>query len=770
MPLVLRPRQQNMSDPLYAATGAPGPGPWRRVPMWVRLVWGLTALCFLLAYLPESLGSAASFLRWPLLAIGILSGVPVLYRAARHGMLWRLRNKLILTYLLIGLTPVVLFFTLVFLAAYVAAGQFAIHLAASHLQLQLDSMGTTDAGLAFGIAHRLEDGATVDSLMRFPNGFGGFGRGGPNRTPGTSGGPAGTRPAAAPTSAPTTPAADAPATAGTLPNSAGPGANAPGNAAGRILEGRQRAIYVDKTPVDTPGFAGNARSPLRMADWVGKRRFGQLKVFVADGGVLYMAVVDRVPAGHDHTVTVIGSVPVSEQLLNGVADGLGQVTLVPGLALQQKRRASLTAKELRRTRLVGGVRPPASSFFDYGVRFPSTLSVVNWETGEIQAVPFNVESRPSILFEQLFGSGLTGRISDTVRAVFLGICLVFAIFEIFAFYVAMRLTRTMTGSVEDLYAATLSIDSGNLAHRIQVQRDDQLADLCRSFNRMSWSLGRLIEEQKEKERMQSELSIAQEVQANLFPQASVRVPSLQLHGICRPARTVSGDYYDFLVFHDDNDNSRKITGLGLALGDISGKGISAALLMATLHSAVRAYRLASEELYGDTARALTHQESLECGELFESPARILSLLNKHLYRSTQPEKYATLFLAHYDDASGRLTYSNAGQLPPFILKRDGRVIRLDKGGTVVGLMDGMHYEQETVTLDTGDLLIAYSDGVTEPENDFGEFGEDRLLEVVREHRDQPLEVISHEVMAALDAWIGGGEQPDDITLVLARKM
>jgi sigma-B regulation protein RsbU (phosphoserine phosphatase) len=761
MPLVLRPRQQNVSDPLYAATGAPAPGPWTQLPLWLRLVWGAVALSFLLAYLPGQLGGLATFLRWPILLIAVLVSIPVVYRAAQHGMLWRLRNKLILTYLLIGLTPVVLFFTLVFLSAYVAAGQFAIHLAASHLQLQLDSMGTTDAGMAFGLARRLENGASIESLMRGPDG------------PGRGAGPVQESRAVGSTTSLAAPAgavATGPVTASNLPNNGGPGTNGPANGAARGFANRQRAIYIDNTPIDSPGFAGNARSPLRLADWVTQRRFGQLKVFVADGGVLYMAVVDRVPAGANHTVTVIGSVPVSEQLLNGVAEGLGQVTLVPGLVLQQTRRSNLTAKELRRTRLVGGTRPAASSFFDYGVRFPSTLSVVDWETGNIQSVPFNVESRPSILFEQLFGAGLTGRITDTVRVVFLAICLIFAVFEIFAFYVAMRLTKTMTGSVEDLYEATLSIDSGNLSHRIQVQRDDQLADLCRSFNRMSWSLGRLIEEQKEKERMQSELSIAQEVQANLFPQASVRVPSIQLHGICRPARTVSGDYYDFLVFHDDQHNMRKITGLGLALGDISGKGISAALLMATLHSAVRAYRLASEELFSDKARELTHQESLECGELFESPARILSLLNKHLYRSTQPEKYATLFLAHYDDASGRLTYSNAGQLPPFVLKGDGRIIRLDKGGTVVGLMDGMSYEQETVPLEPGDLLIAYSDGVTEPENDFGEFGEDRLLEVVREHRGSPLEVISHEVMAALDAWIGGGEQPDDITLVLARKM
>jgi sigma-B regulation protein RsbU (phosphoserine phosphatase) len=768
MPLVLRPRQQNVSDPLYAATGMPTPGPWQHVPNWARVVWGAVLLLFVMAYLPGTVGSVSGLLRWPMLAVGVLAGVPVLYRAATHGMLWRLRNKLILTYLLIGLTPVVLFFTLVFLSAYVAAGQFAIHLAASHLQLQLDSMGTSDAGLAMGIARRLEDGATVDSLTRFPT-TGAFRRFGEAWQKEAANAHAADQRPAEVVPKPASPSAVEPALASSLPNNGAPETNGPTNT-GRQSAARQRAIYVDNTPVDTPGFAGNARSPLRLADWVGKRRFGQLKVFVEDGGVLYMAVVDRVPAGQDHTVTVIGTIPVSEDLLNGVADGLGQVTLVPGLPIRQSRRTNFTAKGLRRTRLVGGVRPAASSFFDYGVRFPSTLSIVDWETGEIQSIPFTVESRPSILFEQLFGAGLTGRMTDTVRAAFLAICLIFTILEVFAFYVAMRLTRTMTGSVEDLYAATLAIDSGNLTHRIQVQRDDQLADLCRSFNRMSWSLGRLIEEQKEKERMQSELTIAQEVQANLFPQSSVHVPSIQLHGICRPARTVSGDYYDFLVFHDDQDNARKITGLGLALGDISGKGISAALLMATLHSAVRAYRLASEELFSDTARALTHQESLECGELFESPARILSLLNKHLYRSTQPEKYATLFLAHYDDASGRLTYSNAGQLPPFVVKRDGRVLRLDKGGTVVGLMDGMHYQQETIALEKDDLLIAYSDGVTEPENDFGEFGEDRLLEVVRQHRDQPLNTISHEVMAALDAWIGGSEQPDDITLVLARKI
>ena len=238
---------------------------------------------------------------------------------------------------------------------------------------------------------------------------------------------------------------------------------------------------------------------------------------------------------------------------------------------------------------------------------------------------------------------------------------------------------------------------------------------------------------------------------------------------------MSGDYYDFLIFDDMEEKPGQPGGVGIALGDISGKGISAALLMATLHSAVRAYRLASEELLLDgneSSKALVLQQkrSNSGTELFESPGRILALLNRHLYRSTQPEKYATLFLAHYDAQSARLTYSNAGQLPPLVLRADGSIRRLDCGGTVGGLMDGMEYDQETIVMQSGDIMVAYSDGVTEPENDFGDFGEDRMMDVVRRYRHEPLHVISSQVMQALDAWIGAEERPDDITLVLARQV
>jgi len=151
-----------------------------------------------------------------------------------------------------------------------------------------------------------------------------------------------------------------------------------------------------------------------------------------------------------------------------------------------------------------------------------------------------------------------------------------------------------------------------------------------------------------------------------------------------------------------------------------------------------------------------------------SPGMLMATLNYQLYRSTPPEKYATMFLGSYDSAARVLTYSNAGHLPPYVIAKDGRVTQLDTSGTVVGLFDGMSYEESRVPMRPGDIFVAFSDGVTEPENEFGEFGEERLVELIQIHRDQPLARISELVTGAVADWIGGNEQPDDVTLVLAR--
>jgi len=147
---------------------------------------------------------------------------------------------------------------------------------------------------------------------------------------------------------------------------------------------------------------------------------------------------------------------------------------------------------------------------------------------------------------------------------------------------------------------------------------------------------------------------------------------------------------------------------------------------------------------------------------------LLGLLNHQLYESTPPEKYATLFLGVYDGRSHRLTYSNGGHLPPILIAKNGGIRRLEAGGTVIGLFDNMSYEEGSVEMKPGEIFLAYSDGVTEPENDFGEFGEQRLIDLVSDNRNFPLPQISQLVTTAVENWIGDNEQPDDVTLVLAR--
>lgn len=715
-----------------------------RVVVWLA-VW-LAGLS-LLRLLPGTLGVLAAVAQ---VLVGITLGLlllPLVWRLTRQRLLWSLRNKLVLTYLLIGMAPIVLFVTLVLISSYIAAGQFSIHLVETRLQAELDRLSVKNGGML-----QVRD-ATPQILSADRSG-----------------------------------------------ESVNP--EKPLRDATRLRGRESHAVFLDGRPVNPVAPEDAAERPLGLPPWALHLPDGLFKGLVLDGGRLFLVAVNQRRLATGEQLSIVGSRPIDEQLMGELAEGIGRAGLIavmtggdspetptasapahsstPRAIGRSQDGGERLSRDLRQSASIfGGSDPPGINVLDLHVRFQSTLPVANWDTGDHDNIPIQVTSRPSLLYLQLFGGSLSGIVTRVIRISLLVLCVLFALIEALALYMAVRLSRTITASVSDLYQATRSVDRGELTHRIGVQRDDQLGELGLSFNRMTSSLQRLLAEQQEKERMQNELSIAQEVQANLFPRQNNGLPKLEVHGVCRPARSVSGDYYDFITFHERAHNGQPLgreTGLGIAIGDISGKGISAALLMATLHSAVRAYRFASEELvFSESAVAglLASREggnSLGSGELFESPGRILALLNRHLYRSTQPEKYATLFLAYYNVANTSLTYSNAGQLPPLILCREGTVRRLEKGGTVVGLMDGMQYEEDTVALDPGDLLVAYSDGVTEPENDFGDFGEERLVEVVHRYRDEPLHVISAQVMQALDAWIGAEEQPDDITLVLARQL
>jgi serine phosphatase RsbU (regulator of sigma subunit)/catechol 2,3-dioxygenase-like lactoylglutathione lyase family enzyme len=235
-----------------------------------------------------------------------------------------------------------------------------------------------------------------------------------------------------------------------------------------------------------------------------------------------------------------------------------------------------------------------------------------------------------------------------------------------------------------------------------------------------------------------ELAIAKQVQTRLFPQRQPPIRTLAYAGICRPARTVGGDYYDFL----DLGSQR----LGLVLADIAGKGMGAALLMANLQAALRS----------------------QCVTAWEQPERFLRSVNQLLYENTAGGDFATLFFAEYDDHTRKLRYSNCGHPPALLLRGDDSLERLGATCTVVGLFEKWDCAMEERELAAGDAVVLYTDGVTEALNDDGEeFGEERLLETARQHRELSLP----ELLAAVADQarrFSPHEQADDITLIVAK--
>jgi phosphoserine phosphatase RsbU/P len=662
--------------------------------------------------------------------VGILSVLAIIllsvlaYRWLKAKLLWRLRNRLIVTYMFIGVIPVILLVAMTFITLYLFAGQFANFVVTSELNSRLRSLQSANAAIANEFAARLEHGqpAVAESLEGLKR-------------------------------------------------------NDPAWAS------RQVCAWKGGTPIAACDAIAPGKTPFASPSFLTPT----FNAIVWDHEKLYLRAGTEIGSG-PQKLSVVSSEALDRTLLERLANELGEITLyssrsvaearspaatlTPRISLDSQSKEDTTSRsgndgaplskgrEELRLAFTAGALPPPGNTFDREIAFATPISVVDWETGTQKKTGalLRVLTRPSVLYTRLFAT--LGDFATGVEYSLLFAAVVFAIIEMLALFIGTRLTRTVTGAVAQLYNATEHINRGNFSHRISVKSHDQLATLANSFNSMTESIENLIEEQKEKQRLQNELTIAQEVQEQLYPQHISQLASLEVYGFCRPARTVSGDYYDFLTLNSDK--------LILAVGDVSGKGISAALLMATIHSAVRAYSLEGtpslREPVGAGASLLPPTSN--GGEL--SSGAMLSQLNHQLYQSTPAEKYATLFLGLYDGLQRKLTYSNGGHLPPIILGEDGSVRRLEQGGTVIGLFDNRCYEESTVAMRRGEIFLAFSDGVTEPENDFGEFGEQRLIDLVWEHRHQPLARISEIVTAAVDDWIGANEQPDDITLVLAR--
>ncbi len=674
----------------------------------------LFAVSLLLYLLLKALGMFPTVLAIASATAVICAGIS-LYKFGKVVMakaMWRLRNRLIAAYVFIAVVPIVLIVTLAALACYVFVGQVAVYFVRTELAniegrllRETETLARTGTGGGRGGDPGRGGGGGGSDLGRF--------RGAP-RTPGAGApkAPSGRGQGGAQTNTPPPVPTQAdiesmitrlvPLIQSRFPNSE------------ILLGGREvRKFPADSALAPPPPEWGRANGLIR-----DDKNPNKLYIWAHVMG-----------AGTDiREVTMRW--PVTSEMLSQLEPRLSNVSisdLVP------------EARDAKTPPKANALDVMVSSFFPLQI---SSWSSPNDHSEAMLVVNARISAVLGIIFEQKAGQKL--QLSDLARAFFLAVVGLFVFVEAASLWAGVKITRTMTGAVHELYEGTRRIKEADFSYRIPVKGNDQLAELSASFNVMTANLGRLIVVAQEKERLQSELEIAREVQNQLFPRDTPSAKTLRLYGMCKPARMVSGDYYDFMTLSGSE--------LAFAIGDVAGKGISAALLMATIQSTMRTQL--------NTANLSPHL----------SAAGLVSQLNRQLYANTAPEKYATFYFALYDEANSTLTYTNAGHLPP-LLVRDGVVTDMQPTGTVVGAFPFAKYEQRIVILEPGDILVGYTDGIVEPENSYGEmFGENRLKDLIlRNTRADSQEIIA-KTMEAVTQWTGSSELQDDMTMVLARRV
>lgn len=651
---------------------------WSRL-SWLDMVCSAIVALGLLVQLFGINGGVFSFLEF----LAVVAGIYLVVRFVgwwRSRLLWSLRNRLIVAYLFIAVVPIVSIVILVVLAARILYSQLGAYL------------------LYEDIHHRIEMIADIAQHVAIER--------------------------------------------KTLPASIGE------NESERILAEQSHAVHDRELRGLGIDFSSNLSLLSKVAK--GKPSFaGLLQDGDSDSGPLSLVSLQKIDDSKEPRVVVL-RVPVNADFLSTIAPDLGVIQLnvmdeyegtgFPGVLYSSGKKKYRVAD-----RIVAKNRTLQAPLF----WFDSPVNVVSRLESAYVAKDGTVDlarpllavsnARPSRLNARIFTS--LGELRNTYVTLFVLVGIIFFLIEAVAWTTGIVLTRRITRAVADLYKATKFVETGDFSHRIPVERLDQLGVLADSFNQMTGSIDRLIEEQNKRQRLENEISIAREVQNQLFPSTLPSVPGVEIEAICKAARSVSGDYYDFIQLSP--------THVAIAIADISGKGISAALLMASLQAALR-------------SQALTEgSQSLNTAEL-------VARLNKHLVRNTGDDRFATFFIAVYDSVTRTLRYTNAGHLPSFLIC-NGSSHLLDKGGMVLGVVEDYSYEQGVLEVAPDSLLIGYSDGLVEPENVYGEeFGIARLREAaIRVQSAKPL-LVAESLMAAAEEWAGTPEQADDMTVIVTR--
>jgi sigma-B regulation protein RsbU (phosphoserine phosphatase) len=381
---------------------------------------------------------------------------------------------------------------------------------------------------------------------------------------------------------------------------------------------------------------------------------------------------------------------------------------------------------------------------------PGTIEFRDWLTGTTGSLTIRMSLSVAELYDRISSAGgnVGRRVGQGLLLALFAIGALFLIIQFMALIAGLALAKSITGSVHQLFAGTERVRQGDFTHKIAVKTDDQLGELSVSFNSMTASIEDLLVQAAEKKRLEEELRIAHEIQMSLLPQGPLYMPGLSVTALCVPAREVGGDYYDFLPLDDHR--------VGVLIADVSGKGTSAALYMAELKGLM-----------------------LSLSEIHSSPRELLIAANRIIAHHLDARSFITMTYAVVDLRKRIMTYARAGHTPLIYVPgagigaRDVRILTPD--GMVVGLkldngeMFARLLQEETIALRPGDLYLFFTDGISEAMNAHDDcFGESRLGELVQAHAHLPSAELRERVLREIAAFVGDAPQHDDMTMILLK--
>ena len=587
----------------------------------------------------------------------------VCFFAFYRRLLWRVRNRLLVTYFLFGVVPVVLIGLLLFFCAQLILAGVVVDRARRDLTARIDAVYSAAQDLARSAARGAAPELWDDIRQRMA------------------------------------------------------GLQCSIRRTGKVVLAKGDPGFPAAAASVEPGYHG-------LFSWNGEFYIAGRSVVDSGGDALvYLLLDEQTLASLSPGVTAMHGVSGKDENIDVHFGGSGG-SIAVGTGASRKEYTAPVAESK------GWWDKPIVSLLTQNTRNPS---------GETENIVFPLISR----FSQLNADLVSGQVAGVVFAVLAIIGGFLLIVEMISLVWSVSLTRTITRSVHDLHRGTLQVAAGDFSRQIPVRGRHQLSDLATSFNGMIGQIQHFVGEMRKKEKLESELEIARQVQNRLFPRAVPVLKTLELAGVCIPGRFVSGDYYDYFMLDSHST--------AIALGDVSGKGVSAALLMASIQSALHAQLKFTGALHPSL-----------------STATLMALISQQLYENTPAEKYATFFCSVYNDDTRVLRYTNAGHLKPIVI-RDGKASALEGDGLVAGLLPKASYEQQEFQTQAGDLIAIFSDGIPEAENAAAEeFGEPRLAELLVANRERPLEEIIQIVVKSVAEWAHDPDARDDTTLVLAR--